>query len=91
MRSCLALALCAACLAVPLFAEDWPQWRGPNRNDQSSETGLKKSFDGKAPPVVWEIKNAGVGYSGPSIYKGKVYLVGGTIEAQKEEPKEKKE
>jgi outer membrane protein assembly factor BamB len=91
MRSCLALALCAACLAVPLFAEDWPQWRGPGRNDQSSETGLKKSFDGKAPPVAWEFKNAGVGYSGPSIHKGKVYLVGGTIETPKDEPKEKKE
>ncbi len=88
MRSCLALALCAACLALPIFAEDWPQWRGPSRNDQSSETGLLKAFDGKAPKVVWEIKNAGVGYSGPSIYKGKVYLAGGTIEAPKEAPKD---
>ena len=88
MRSCLALALCAACLALPIFAEDWPQWRGPSRNDQSSETGLLKAFDGKAPKVVWEIKNAGVGYSGPSIFKGKVYLAGGTIEAPKEAPKD---
>lgn len=93
MRSSLAIALCVVLLTLPLFAEDWPQWRGPKRNDHSSETNLKKDFDGKAPPVVWSINNAGVGYTGPSILKGKVYLAGGTIEPAKDAPPagEKKE
>jgi outer membrane protein assembly factor BamB len=61
---------------------DWPQWRGPNRDDRSEETGLKKDFKA-APKTVWKITDAGIGYSGPSILDGKLYLVGGTPEGAK--------
>ena len=27
-------------LSIQMFAGDWPQWRGADRNDISSETGL---------------------------------------------------
>lgn len=63
-------------------AGDWPQWRGPNRDDKSTETGLKKDFK-EAPKVLWKIKDAGVGYSGPSVRGGKVYLTGGTPAGEK--------
>ncbi len=91
MRKSLALVLCAVALAFPLMAEDWPQWRGPARNDRSSETGLKKSFPEEGPAIAWKISNAGVGYSGPSILKGKVYLTGATIEVAKEAEADKSE
>ena len=58
---------------------DWPQWRGPNRDDLSTETGLKKDFKA-TPKVVWKISDAGIGYSGPAILDGKLYLLGGTVE-----------
>ena len=32
--------LCSSLMA----AESWDQWRGPNRDDRSEETGLKKDF-----------------------------------------------
>ncbi|MFN5329099.1 MAG: polyvinylalcohol dehydrogenase, partial [Planctomycetota bacterium] len=71
----LSVAMLMACKAT---AADWPQWRGPTRDDKSSETGLNKAFGDKAPPLVWKFDKAGIGYSGPSIMGGKVYLTGGT-------------
>lgn len=72
----LSVAVLMASLAT---AADWPQWRGPNRDDKSSETGLNKAFGDKSPPLTWKFDQAGVGYSGPSIMGGKVYLTGGTV------------
>jgi outer membrane protein assembly factor BamB len=68
---CLAslLALCA-----PLAnALDWPQWQGPDRNGISRETGLLKEWPKGGPPLAWEIKGLGGGYSAPSVAAGKLY------------------
>lgn len=76
--------LMAAMTLVSGFAQggDWPQWRGPNRDEKSTETGLKKDFKA-APKIVWQIRDAGTGYSGPSILAGKLYMTGGTPEGKK--------
>ncbi|MDP7304456.1 MAG: hypothetical protein QGG09_15230, partial [Pirellulaceae bacterium] len=35
-------------------AQDWPQWRGPNRDGISTEKNLLKQWPvGSAPKVVW--------------------------------------
>lgn len=78
MRSSIATLSLATLVASLATAADWPQWRGPTRDDKSAETGLNKAFGTKAPPVAWKFSKAGIGYSGPSIAAGKVYLVGGT-------------
>jgi outer membrane protein assembly factor BamB len=57
-------------------ASDWPQWRGPDRTDVSKETGLLKSWPEGGPKRVWLYENAGMGYSGPAIAKGKYYTLG---------------
>jgi hypothetical protein len=31
-------------LAPALVAEDWPQWRGPNRDGTWNETGIRETF-----------------------------------------------
>jgi len=74
----------AALALVSGFAQagDWPQWRGPNRDEKSTETGLKKDFKA-TPKVLWKMDRAGLGFSGPSIRDGKLYLVGGTPEGKK--------
>ncbi len=33
-----------ACLAAPAVADDWPQWRGPTRDDVWRETGVVEKF-----------------------------------------------
>ncbi|MCC6494336.1 MAG: PQQ-like beta-propeller repeat protein [Pirellulales bacterium] len=55
---------------------DWPQWRGPNRDDISAETDLLKTWPSGGPPRVWLFKNCGLGYSGPAIVKDRLYIMG---------------
>jgi outer membrane protein assembly factor BamB len=63
--------------ALSLTAQaDWPQWRGPDRNDASKETGLLKSWPEGGPRQVWLFDDCGVGYSGPAIVKDRLYTMG---------------
>ena len=55
---------------------DWPQWRGPNRDGRSAETGLLTQWPAQGPPLAWKAGGAGTGYSSMSIAAGKLYTVG---------------
>ncbi len=63
-------------LALPAFtlAEDWPQWRGPERTGISKETGLLSSWPADGPKLRWERTDLGTGYSSPAVSKGVVYI-----------------
>ena len=63
-------------LAFTAIAADWPQWRGPERNGISSETGLLTSWPSGGPKVVWKASGLGVGYSSFAIVNGKMYTQG---------------
>ena len=66
-------------LSTPVLlanAFDWPQWRGPDRSDVSKETGLLKTWPDGGPKRIWLYENAGNGYSGPAIAKGKLFTLG---------------
>ncbi|MDZ4658823.1 MAG: PQQ-binding-like beta-propeller repeat protein [Bythopirellula sp.] len=54
----------------------WPQWRGPNRDDISTETGLVQELPEGGPPRLWLFENCGSGYSGPAIVGNKLYILG---------------
>lgn len=69
----LAAALTLA-LTLSLSAADWPQWRGPNRDGVSKDTGLLDSWPKDGPPLRWKRTDLGEGYSTPSVAAGKVYL-----------------
>lgn len=73
----LALALSGASLfAVSLPAADWPQWRGPNRDDVSQETGLQAEWAADGPSKLWLSDQAGLGYSGFSVVGDTLYTMG---------------
>lgn len=57
-------------------AANWPQWRGPNRDGISKETGLLKQWPAEGPPLVWKATGAGRGYSSFSMSNGKLYTMG---------------
>jgi outer membrane protein assembly factor BamB len=59
-----------------LWAADWPQFRGPHRDDISSETGLLQQWPAKGPTLLWTYREAGVGYSGPAIVGERLYIMG---------------
>lgn len=60
-----------------LAISDWPQWRGPERNGSSTETGLLKSWPASGPPQLWMINNLGQGFGSLAI-KGERIFVQGT-------------
>ncbi len=69
---------CTVGLSLVLFAlaaqaEDWPQWRGPNRDGVWSESGIVEKFAGPELKIRWKTKVES-GYSGPTVAKGRVYL-----------------
>ena len=71
------IALLAAglpCVAAPLYAKDWPQWRGPNRDGISQETGLLKEWPKEGPKLLWQQKEIGSGYSTPAVVGDRLYL-----------------
>jgi outer membrane protein assembly factor BamB len=55
---------------------DWPQWRGPDRNGISQETGLAKSWPSAGPPSIWSISNLGQGYGAVAIKGDRIYVQG---------------
>lgn len=62
--------------AIAASAEDWPQWRGPNSDGISTETGLLKEWPAGGPTVIWEIDTLGEGYSCVSVCAGRLYTQG---------------
>jgi outer membrane protein assembly factor BamB len=68
-RSVLTIVL--ASWALPGAAADWPQWRGPNSNGTSSETGLISTWSPTTlENVVFRIPI--VGRSTPAVFDGRV-------------------
>ncbi|MCH7557532.1 MAG: PQQ-like beta-propeller repeat protein [Planctomycetes bacterium] len=60
-------------LNIQVFAADWPQWRGPNRDGVWREKGIVQKFEEKQLPIRWRVKISN-GYSGPTVAKGRVYI-----------------
>ena len=56
-----------------IMASDWPQWRGPNRDDTWTETGILSSFPSTGLIPKWKVP-VGFGYSTPIITNGMLYL-----------------
>jgi outer membrane protein assembly factor BamB len=81
MRLRTSIALLAGLLTIPLVAQqaapaEWFQWRGPNRDGISAETGLLQEWPKSGPPQVWRIRGVGNGYSSFSASGGRLYTLG---------------
>lgn len=62
------------CFAIQIVAQDWPQFLGPHRNSKSEERGILRSWPETGPEVIWTV-NVGIGYGGPVVKDGKVFLL----------------
>ncbi len=69
-------ALIVVLFGVLASAADWPQWRGPNRDGKSAETGLLASWPQGGPRLVWKTQGLGEGFSGPAVVGDRLYLQG---------------
>jgi outer membrane protein assembly factor BamB len=63
-------------------ADDWPQYRGPRRDDISRETGLLPSWPQEGPPLLWTYKHLGIGYSGVAVVGERLYSIGARGETE---------
>ncbi|HIA18684.1 MAG TPA: polyvinylalcohol dehydrogenase, partial [Planctomycetaceae bacterium] len=85
MKRILVLAIALTCnwaTSSLLRAGDWPGWRGPQRTDVSTESGLLKSWGDKGPTQLWSYDNAGLGYGGPAIVGKQMFLLGTRKESE---------
>ncbi len=71
----LSITIITVLLPARLQADDWPQWRGPQRNGVSKETGLLKQWPKDGPKLLWKLTDAGSGYSTPSVVGERLYLL----------------
>ena len=53
---------------------DWPQWRGPNRDGVSSETDILADWPTDGPKALWEA-NVGDGFASVAVAKGRVFTI----------------
>jgi len=60
--------------ALSALADDWPQWRGPNRDGVWRETGLVEKLNAPQLPIRWRMPISS-GYSGPTVAGGRVYVM----------------
>ncbi len=74
-------ALCLSAVFVTMSANmaastsDWPQWRGPERDGISRESGLLKQWPKEGPRLLWQVNDIGDGYSTPSVVGTRIYLM----------------
>jgi outer membrane protein assembly factor BamB len=52
--------------------DDWPQFRGPSRDNISRATGLPRKWSASGPKVLWSVPVA-QGYAGAAIVGGRVF------------------
>jgi outer membrane protein assembly factor BamB len=69
-RTLLLLLLLAT--AAPLFAENWPQWRGPRLDGTSQDSGFPISADGS---IAWKAELPGSGHASPIVWNDRLFTV----------------
>jgi outer membrane protein assembly factor BamB len=68
--------VCIATLPTFTRADDWPQWRGPDRSNISKETGLLKEWPAEGPPLIWKAEGLGDGVASVAVAGGRIFTVG---------------
>ncbi|MCH2128272.1 MAG: PQQ-like beta-propeller repeat protein [Pirellulaceae bacterium] len=62
--------------------QDWPQWRGPQRDGTSDETGIVDAFAESGPSLLWQAEGLGKGYSSIVIAARRIFTLGRRGEAE---------
>ncbi len=69
------IAACLLLVAASARADDWPQWRGPQRNGQSAES----AWIAENPTILWKAE-VGIGFSSFAVAKNRAYTIGNASE-----------
>lgn len=74
-----------ASVAMNVQADDWPQWGGPKRDGVWRETGIVDTFPTDGLKVAWR-KPVGLGYAGPAVADGRVFVTDRMLDAGQQNP-----
>ena len=72
----LAVSACGGIALAQGGQSEWPQWRGPQRDGVSRETGLLKSWPQEGPGLLWTATGLGYGWTTPTVAGGQIYGAG---------------
>ncbi len=67
------------CSVIDLFGTDWPQWRGPDRAANWTESGIVNKLPNTGLKVLWRVP-IGLGFSSPVIVDGNAYVTDAKLE-----------
>jgi outer membrane protein assembly factor BamB len=70
------LTICVFSMGAVGQTDDWPCWRGPNRDGKSADTGLLKEWPEGGPPLLWRARGIGDGFSTVAVTGGLIYTTG---------------
>lgn len=85
MRNWVMLAATMLFAHSSLQADDWPQWLGPKRDGIWRESGIVEKFPEGGPKVNWRVP-CGMGYAGPAVADGKVFVPDRVLSADSTNP-----
>jgi outer membrane protein assembly factor BamB len=68
------VTILVALSATAVAAADWPWLYGPRRDHTSDQRGLLRTWPQEGPKVLWTVP-MGVGFGGPAVSGGNVYLL----------------
>jgi outer membrane protein assembly factor BamB len=69
-----ALLICLTFVGATVYAEDWPQWMGPQRDGVWREAGVIEKLPANGPVVVWRT-NVNRGYCGPAVVGDRLFML----------------
>lgn len=78
--ACVCLSTMVAMAAAP--SGDWPQWRGPGRENKSSYKGINSDWDANPPKLLWKTDGMGGGYASVSVKGDRLYTTGNHPDGQ---------
>jgi len=70
------LAFAASLLGTAVQGENWSQWRGADRANRSTETGLFANWGQSGPPLAWIAEGVGSGYASVSVVGSRIFTTG---------------
>ena len=66
--------------AAPLFAENWPQWRGPRLDGTSLDQGFPMRVDEKS--LTWKTELPGEGHASPIVWEDRLFIAASDAETE---------
>jgi len=73
------MTLCVSALmliSTLCLAGDWSQWRGPDRDGLSPETGLLQNWPADGPALLWKATGLGEGFSSVAVVGDRIFTTG---------------